>query len=818
MDSTSVVITLLVTALAIAYLVWRVRQRTAELEQANTRLRAEAVDRQRVEEDRLRTETRFHAFLEFSPDAMLMVNHEGRIMLANRQVQSLFGYAREELVGLPVEMLMPQARRSVHAELVRQFVASPVPRKMGAGLPLEGLRKDGTVFPADVSLNPVQLADGVQVLVSVHDITERKLAEERIRQGEEELRQLVDLVPEHIFVLEPDGRHAYSNRRALEYTGHTLEDIRAPDFLSTVLHPEDSVRLQPERDRAIAEGTLWEGEARLLGVDGRYRWFLVRLTPLRDVQGRIFRWYGTRTDIEELKRADDSLRRSEAYLAEAQRLSHTGSFSWKPSTGEIVWSAETYRICQCDPATPPTLELVFQRTHPDDLALLRMAIERVLREWKGLDFEHRLLMPDGSVRYVHLVGHAQRDKSGALEFVGAVQDITRHKLAEAERNRLEQRLRQAAKMEAVGRLAGGIAHDFNNVLGGIVAYGEMILEKVPGESPLRRYASNVLIAANQGRALVEQILGYSRTNRGRRAPVDIANVVGEALELVRGTLPPDIRLEASAPGSPLVVIGDATRLHEIVLNLCRNAVQAMSVGGTLRVKLKAIEASGERGLWHGTLAPGSYVRLTVEDNGCGMDESTLSRLFEPFFTTKETGQGTGLGLALVYAIVADLGGAIDVRSAPRQGTTVTIYLPHSEVGLTAEGASAAPVPRGHGERVLLVDDEPLLLEATAEVLVGLGYEPVVFSDSQAALAAFEAAPARFDVVVTDEAMPGLTGTGLAKALHLRRPDLPIVLVSGYSGPLLTQQALAAGAEEVLAKPVESREIAATLARLLKLAA
>jgi CheY-like chemotaxis protein len=234
----------------------------------------------------------------------------------------------------------------------------------------------------------------------------------------------------------------------------------------------------------------------------------------------------------------------------------------------------------------------------------------------------------------------------------------------------------------------------------------------------------------------------------------------------------------------------------------------------LRVALEAADLSAERALSHGTLGPGRYVRLTIQDSGSGMDQATLARIFEPFFTTKEIGRGTGLGLSLVYAIVTDAGGAIDVRSALEQGSTFTIYLARAEAALAAAGEAAAPPPRGNGERVLLVEDEANLLAMTAEVLTRLGYEPASFSDSQSALAAFEAEPRSFDVVITDDVMPGLTGTGLAQRLHRRRPDLPIVLVSGYSGPALTRQALIAGVSELLAKPLQSRQIAATLARVL----
>jgi signal transduction histidine kinase/FixJ family two-component response regulator len=389
------------------------------------------------------------------------------------------------------------------------------------------------------------------------------------------------------------------------------------------------------------------------------------------------------TDRAERKRAEQSLRRSETYLAEAQRLSGTGSFGWNVSSGEIFWSDESYNIFEHDREVKPTLELALQRTHPGDRDLVQQTIDRASSERCGFDFEHRLMMPDGSVKCIRVVAHPWRgDEPGGLLFVGAMTDITEERWAQAERERLEQRLRQAAKMEAVGRFAGGIAHDFNTVLTGVFGYGEMLFEKIPADSPLKRYAQNVLTAATRGRELVDQILTYSRSQRGRREPVDVANVVAETLELLRGSLPAGIRLEASAPASPLVVIGDAIQLHQVVMNLCSNAIQAMRGGGILRVMLETAELCAERAPSHGTLGTGDYLRLIVEDSGSGMDEPTLARIFEPFFTTKDVGQGTGLGLSLVYAIVTDSGGAIDVKSAPRQGSTFTIYLPRSDPTLT----------------------------------------------------------------------------------------------------------------------------------------
>jgi PAS domain S-box-containing protein len=487
----------------------------------------------------------------------------------------------------------------------------------------------------------------------------------------------------------------------------------------------------------------------------------------------------------------------------------------------MYWSDETFRIFEYRREITPTAELLMeQRVHPEDVARLRQVVERASRDGQDYAHKNRLQMPDGRVKHIHVVAHATRNEAGDVGFVGAVMDVTeaeetqdRIRLAQAEREQLEQRLRQAEKMEAVGRLAGGIAHDFNNVLAGVFAYGEMLFEETPEDSPLRRYAKNVLTAATRGRALVEQILAYSRSQLGKRGPVNVTHVVAETLELLRGSLPADIRLEVSAPKLPLMVIGDPTQLHQVVMNVCSNAIHAMDGGGTLRVALEAADLIAERALSYGALRPGRHVRLTVQDNGSGMDQATLARIFEPFFTTKEIGRGTGLGLSLVYAIVTDAGGAIDVQSALGRGSTFSIYLARTEAAPVAAGGEA-PAPRGNGERVLLVEDEANLLAMTAEVLTRLGYEPASFSDSQTALAAFEAEPRSFDVVITDDVMPGLTGTGLAQRLHLRRPDLPIVLVSGYSGPALTRQALIAGVSELLAKPLQSRQIATTLARVL----
>jgi PAS domain S-box-containing protein len=487
-----------------------------------------------------------------------------------------------------------------------------------------------------------------------------------------------------------------------------------------------------------------------------------------------------------------------------------------PRTGEALYASPSVsRVVGSPPA-----EIVGGTSreffHPEDRSRERKLLRGIMERPGAVGTtEIRVRHKDGSWIWVEATFSNLVDDPAVGAIVMNFRDITERKLAEAERGRLEQRLRQSAKMEAVGRLAGGIAHDFNNILGGILGYAEMLAETAAEGTPQRRYANNVLAGANRASALVEQILSYSRSQRARRAPVEIDRIAAETLELVRGSLPSGVRLEVALSREPLCVIGDATQLHQIVMNLCTNAIHAMADAGTLSVRLDRHESPADRTLMHGVLHAGSYARLAVRDTGVGMDDATLARIFEPFFTTKEVGKGTGLGLSLVYGIVTDSGGAIEVTSAPGAGSTFTIYLPRVESPELVADEDAGPVERGRGERVLIVDDEEALVAVTVEALKRLGYEAEAFADGARALEAFRAAPQRYDVVVTDEVMPGLSGTELAAELRRLRPGLPIILVSGYIGPRITERAADAGVDEILRKPVQSRELAAALARALR---
>jgi predicted ATPase/signal transduction histidine kinase/ActR/RegA family two-component response regulator len=521
-------------------------------------------------------------------------------------------------------------------------------------------------------------------------------------------------------------------------------------------------------------------------------------------------------------RAEEALRRSEAYLDQAQAASHTGSFGWNAVTDEIYWSAEAYRIYAFDRTTPPNLAQIIQRTHPEDRDFLARRLDRARHEKADYDLECRLLMADGSVKHLQVVARALESASGDLEFVGAVMDVTRRKLAEdaqraqeQEHEEMQRQLQQAAKMEAIGRLAGGIAHDFNNILGAILGYGELAQNNLVESDTARRHIDQVMHAGARGKGLVDRILAFSRSGVGERLPVPVQSIVEEALDLLAASLPTDVRLESRLDAADTAVVGDPTQFHQVVMNLCTNALQAMVRGGALTVLLERVAIHEARLLSHGKLSGGRYLRLSVGDTGTGIPPAVLERMFDPFFTTKRVGDGTGLGLALVHGIVADFGGVIDVTTKMGMGTTFTIWLPATDRMPSLQAAPSAELPRGDGEIIMIVDDEPALVALAEETLAELGYEPVGFDSSLAALQAFRAEPTRFDLILSDETMPDLTGTELAREILRLRPDASVMLMSGYSGMQLSERAQAAGVIDVLRKPLVRRDIAESVARALQ---
>ena len=523
--------------------------------------------------------------------------------------------------------------------------------------------------------------------------------------------------------------------------------------------------------------------------------------------------------LRRIELGERALRKSEERYALAMEGANEGHFDWN-SDGPSFLSPQMKLLHGRSADAPVTTREAWIATldiHPDDAVRFETAVRDHLEgRADRYESEYRVRHPDGEWHWLQARGRCIRDASGKVHrFVGSAIDITARKNAEAEKERLEIQLRQSQKMEAMGTLAGGIAHDFNNILGAILGYGELAQKAAPERSVVRRYLDNVMHAGGRAKALVERILAFSRSGVGEQGPINVQAVIEETLEMLAASLAPGVRLEKRLEAGDAAIVGDATQLHQVAMNLCTNALQAMENGGVLEVTLDREEVAQSRRLSHGNLGPGAYVRLCVSDTGSGIPPHVLDRMFDPFFTTKGVGEGTGLGLSLVHGIVADLGGAIDVRTIVGRGTTFTIWLPiGGEVTVPLAGV-VTELPRGHGQTVMIVDDEKPLVALAEEILAELGYEPVGFSSSPAALKAFREAPRRFDIVLTDETMPELIGTDLARQIRLLRSDIPIVLMSGYSGPQLLERARTIGIREVLRKPLQSKDLAECLGRVLQ---
>ena len=384
-----------------------------------------------------------------------------------------------------------------------------------------------------------------------------------------------------------------------------------------------------------------------------------------------------------------------------------------------------------------------------------------------------------------------------------------------QREQLELRLQRSRKLEALGQLAGGVAHDFNNLLAAVIGFGEMARQAAPEGSAQARQLDQVLQAGQRGRQLVERILAFSRGQPRRQLAFLLQPVVNEVLEHLAASPRPAVQVQRALQAPEAVIKGDPTAVYEAVMNLCTNALQAMPDGGTLRVTLDASGIELPLPLYDSTLEPGRYARLAVADSGAGMAPEVLARLFEPFFTTKAARGGTGLGLAVVHGVASDLRGAVDVRSAPGAGSCFTLYLPVVDEATEPAAADPGDLPLGRGQTVLVVDDEPALVELAEELLAKLGYEPLGTTSSVQALEEFRREPGRFDLLLTDEVMPELTGTALARAVRELRPDLPVVLASGYGGDQLEARAGEAGIRVVVAKPLTRAELARALDRAVR---
>jgi PAS domain S-box-containing protein len=508
----------------------------------------------------------------------------------------------------------------------------------------------------------------IRLLVSISAIAITTFLALRVWQQERQLQLTIDTIPTQAWHTRPDGFTEYLNKRWLDYTGLSLQEALGWDW-KVALHPEDLPGFLDRRGAIMASGKGGEIEARLRRFDGEYRWFLFRFEPLRDDRENIIRWYGSNTDIEDIRRAEDALRRSEAYLAEAQRLSLTGSFGWKVASRQMFWSEETYRILGYEPTSQPAIELLIQRVHPDDLALVQRAIDRASQGAPDIDVSHRLLMPDGSVKHVKVLAHAATDQSSEPEYIGALMDVTAAKRAEEALQNTQAELARAIRITTLGELAASISHEVNQPLTGIVTNGDAGLRWLAREPPaldeVRSSVESMIDDAQRASEVIKRIRALSKKADPEKTSLDINDVIHDVVRLVQREVAnhgASLRLDL-ATQLPRA-LGDRVQLQQVIINLVINGIQAM-----------ASVTDRPRELLVRSRRDGDHVLVAVEDAGVGINPEHVDRLFDAFFTTKPT--GIGMGLSISHSIIEAHGGRIWASNHTGPGATFQFTVPTS---------------------------------------------------------------------------------------------------------------------------------------------
>ncbi len=631
------------------------------------------------------------------------------------------------------------------------------------------------------------------------DVTERKESEDRYRQ-------LVESARDGIFVLSPDGVFTTLNPAFETITDWPRDSWLEKPFASLV-HPEDLPLAMEVFRRALEGESIPLFGLRIQSQSGMWRDAEFTVGPqMKD--GRVVGISGIARDMTERNRMAEERNRLATVIEHATEGVLVTTTGWSIEYANPAFE----RISDFTQA-----ELTGRHARilsggrglePGFYKVIQEALKRG-EPWTGRITSNR---KDGASYDVDATISPVRSRSGEITHYAVIErDVTREV-------RLEKQIRQAQKMEAIGALAGGIAHDFNNILSAILGYSELAMDRIPGDSPAQKDLDQVLRAGNRAKDLVKQILTFSRQNEQERRPIQVAPIVKETLKLLRATLPStiEVRDRLSISNGEGTILADPTQVHQILMNLCTNAAHAMrEKGGVLEVSVAGADLDADFVSRHPHVLPGPHLHLVVSDTGIGMQQEIIERIFEPFFTTKGAGEGTGMGLAVVHGIVESYNGLIKVYSEPGKGTAFHVFLPVvTKEGETRRDALAVmPLPGG-SERILLVDDEESIMQMMQERLQRLGYDVVARKCSLEALGTFREHPGAFDLVITDQTMPHLTGIDLAKEIQRVRPGMPIILCTGFSEVITAEKVGVLGIQKLLMKPVIFRELVESIRKAL----
>jgi PAS domain S-box-containing protein len=755
-----------------------------------------------------KSEEKFRLAFHTSPDSINFNRlSDGMYIDINEGFTKLTGYTREESIGKSSIDLNIWSDPKDRQRFVKYLQNDGYVENLEARF----RRKNGQIGVGLMSARVLRLNQEDVILSITRDITERKQVEDALRESEDKYSQLVESLTDAILVWSGEDI-VYANPAAfILFRANQAGDLIGKRYLDLVYpddRPESAERIKKSKnEKWIAP----RREHRMITADGQVIHVESTGVPIQS-RGRILH-FGIFSDITDRKQVEEKLKETEKKYKELADSLPQVIFEVDLNGTLTYINHNAYALFGYTQEEIAKGFNVLDAISIEDRDRVARDIMLNIQGQKLGRQEYTAVRKDG-IRFPVSV-HANRVLRGqtASGIRGILIDLTATKQVEEEKKKLEIHLQQAQKMEAIGSLAGGIAHDFNNILSAIIGYTELAMFN-EGAEHCTAELKEALIAANRAKDLVKQILAFSRQTDEERMPVSVALVAKEAIKFIRATIPATIEIETRLDEKSGAVLANSVELHQIIMNLCTNAQHAIGERpGLLEVEVQNTEIEPDQKSAVIDLEIGSYIKLSVKDTGYGMSPDTKKRIFDPYFTTKEKGVGTGLGLAVVHGIVKKYGGAIMVESELGKGTTFHIYLPRVDIGAPIKVEQPKPIRRG-SERILFVDDEKMLVDIGQQTLQRLGYDVVSRTSPIEALELFKAKPKDFDLVITDQTMPNMTGDVLAKELMGIRPDLPVIICTGYSQAIDQERAKRIGIKAFVMKPVLINEIAAAIRRVL----
>jgi len=747
-----------------------------------------------------RTFSELNQIFNTAGHGMTVIDKDFNVLLVNERFSRLAGISEEETKGKKCYEIFPDS--SCHTS------GCPLTRIVGGEerveCDVEKECRDGSRVPCIVTATPFRGPDGklLGIVEDLKDITERKQTEKTLKESEDKYRTIFETTGTATMIVEEDAVISMVNTEYEKIFGFAKEEIEGTQNWEKFIVEDALVRMGKyhEMRRNNPNDAPLNYEVRGIDKEGNLKDLFLTISVIPGTKKSVV----SILDITDRKRAEQERVLLATAIEQAAEgitiIDRDGLIQYSNPASERISGYTREEIIGQNHS--------ILRSSQYDKAFYESMMDTLSRGemWTGHMFHEK---KDGTTYKVEASISPIRDNTGTIVYyVIIARDVTRE-------TELETQLRQVQKMEAIGTLAGGIAHDFNNILAAIMGYTEMALYDVPEGTSGRRNLEQVLKAGYRGKDLVKQIITFSRRRDEERRPMQIGPIVKEALKLLRASLPTTIDIRQNIKTQSGMVLADPTQIHQVLMNLISNAAYAMrEKGGTLEVSLTDVDIyPDDAAPPHPDLKPGPYLKLTVSDTGHGIEHAIMERIFDPFFTTKKPGEGTGMGLAVVHGIVKSYGGAILVDSEPGKGAAFDVFFPRIEGNLLPEVDSAAPMPTGN-EHILFVDDEEALADMVQQMLERLGYSVVAKTSSLEALEVFKVHPDQFDLVITDQTMPHMAGVDLSKELMRIRPQIPIILCTGFSEVISAEEAKTLGIREFLMKPFATRVLAETIRRAL----